>query len=101
MKFGDTDKTDFSHSVFCQVLLLPRVRRCFWIAHGEHRGDRSFRDRAVGRSGILLCRSVIAIGVAAADRDRFTRFGERILPERGSPFTRCLDPAALETPIAG
>jgi phosphate:Na+ symporter len=30
----------------------------------------------------------------------FTRLVERILPERGSPLTRCLDPAALVTPIA-
>jgi phosphate:Na+ symporter len=30
----------------------------------------------------------------------FTRVVERILPERGSPLTRCLDPAALATPIA-
>jgi len=30
----------------------------------------------------------------------FTRLVERMLPERGSPLTRCLDPAALETPIA-
>jgi phosphate:Na+ symporter len=31
--------------------------------------------------------------------DRFTRLVERILPERGSPLTRYLDPSALETPI--
>jgi phosphate:Na+ symporter len=30
----------------------------------------------------------------------FTRLVERILPERGSPLTRCLDPAALVSPIA-
>ena len=30
---------------------------------------------------------------------KFTRFVERILPERGSPLTRCLDPSALTTPI--
>src|SRR5215470_17840580 len=29
----------------------------------------------------------------------FTRLVEWILPERGSPLTRCLDPAALATPI--
>jgi len=29
----------------------------------------------------------------------FTRLVERILPERGSPLTRCLDPSALATPI--
>src|SRR5262249_39882575 len=32
--------------------------------------------------------------------DQFTRFVERILPERTSALTRCLDPAALATPIA-
>jgi phosphate:Na+ symporter len=31
--------------------------------------------------------------------DRFTRLVERILPERGSPLTRCLDPSALATPV--
>jgi phosphate:Na+ symporter len=31
--------------------------------------------------------------------DRFTRLVERMLPERGSPLTRCLDPSALATPI--
>jgi phosphate:Na+ symporter len=30
----------------------------------------------------------------------FTRLVERILPERASPLTRCLDPAALVTPLA-
>jgi phosphate:Na+ symporter len=30
--------------------------------------------------------------------DPFTRLVERILPERGSPLTRFLDPSALETP---
>src|SRR6516164_7781871 len=30
----------------------------------------------------------------------FTRFVERILPERRPPLTRCLDRAALATPIA-
>ncbi|MCP3380784.1 Na/Pi symporter [Bradyrhizobium sp. CCGUVB4N] len=32
--------------------------------------------------------------------DGFTRLVERLLPERGSPLTRCLDPVALATPIA-
>jgi phosphate:Na+ symporter len=31
--------------------------------------------------------------------DGFTRLVERILPERGSPLTRCLDPSALATPL--
>ena len=30
----------------------------------------------------------------------FTRLVERLLPDRGSPLTRCLDPAALAIPIA-
>jgi len=30
---------------------------------------------------------------------KFTRFVERLLPERSSPLTRCLDPAALATPV--
>jgi phosphate:Na+ symporter len=30
----------------------------------------------------------------------FTRLVERLLPERGSPLTRCLDRAALATPVA-
>jgi len=30
----------------------------------------------------------------------FTRFVERLLPDRTSPLTRCLDPAALAVPIA-
>src|SRR5262245_10188081 len=32
--------------------------------------------------------------------ERFTRFVESLLPERGSPLTRCLDPSALTLPIA-
>src|SRR5262245_16395872 len=31
--------------------------------------------------------------------DQFTRLVERMLPERASPLTRCLDPSALATPI--
>src|SRR5262249_36827248 len=31
---------------------------------------------------------------------RFTRIVESLLPERGSPLTRCLDPSALALPIA-
>jgi phosphate:Na+ symporter len=30
---------------------------------------------------------------------KFTRFVERLMPERASPLTRCLDPAALATPV--
>src|SRR5262245_37854499 len=31
--------------------------------------------------------------------DQFTRLVERMLPERASPLTRCLDPSALVTPV--
>ena len=44
--------------------------------------------------------NVVGVAVLLPLIDRFTRFVERILPERGSPLTRCLDPAALVTPIA-
>src|SRR5262250_3818033 len=44
--------------------------------------------------------NVVGVAVLLPLVNRFTRFVERILPERGSPLTRCLDPSALETPIA-
>jgi len=44
--------------------------------------------------------NVVGVAVLLPLIDRFTRFVERILPERGSPLTRTLDPAALLTPIA-
>src|SRR5215813_11807141 len=44
--------------------------------------------------------NVVGVAVLLPLIDRFTRFVERILPERGSPLTRCLDRAALATPIA-
>lgn len=44
--------------------------------------------------------NVVGVAVLLPLIDRFTRFVERILPERRSPLTRCLDPAALETPLA-
>ncbi|HKE17695.1 MAG TPA: Na/Pi symporter, partial [Kofleriaceae bacterium] len=44
--------------------------------------------------------NVIGVAVLLPLIDRFTRFVERILPERRSPLTRCLDPAALTTPVA-
>jgi phosphate:Na+ symporter len=44
--------------------------------------------------------NVVGVAVLLPLIDRFTRFVERILPERGSPLTRCLDPAALVTPLA-
>jgi phosphate:Na+ symporter len=44
--------------------------------------------------------NVVGVAVLLPLIDRFTRFVERILPERASPLTRCLDPAALVTPLA-
>src|SRR5215475_14582460 len=44
--------------------------------------------------------NVVGVLVVLPLIDKFTRFVERILPERGSLLTRCLDPSALETPIA-
>jgi phosphate:Na+ symporter len=44
--------------------------------------------------------NVVGVAVLLPLIDGFTRFVERILPERASPLTRCLDPAALVTPIA-
>ena len=44
--------------------------------------------------------NVVGVAVLLPLIDRFTRFVERILPERASPLTRCLDKAALETPLA-
>jgi phosphate:Na+ symporter len=43
--------------------------------------------------------NVVGVAVLLPLIDRFTRLVERILPERGSPLTRCLDPSALEIPI--
>src|SRR5215469_8956956 len=44
--------------------------------------------------------NVVGVAVLLPLIDGFTRLVERILPERGSPLTRCLDRAALVTPIA-
>jgi phosphate:Na+ symporter len=43
--------------------------------------------------------NVVGVAVLLPLIERFTQLVERILPERGSPLTRCLDPSALETPI--
>jgi len=43
--------------------------------------------------------NVVGVAVMLPLIHRFTRLVERILPERGSPLTRCLDPSALATPI--
>jgi phosphate:Na+ symporter len=44
--------------------------------------------------------NVVGVAVLLPLIDKCTRSIERILSERGSPFTRCLDPAALALPIA-
>jgi phosphate:Na+ symporter len=44
--------------------------------------------------------NVVGVAVLLPLIDWFTRVVERILPERASPLTRCLDRAALVTPIA-
>jgi phosphate:Na+ symporter len=44
--------------------------------------------------------NIVGVLVLLPVIDRFTRLVERLLPERRSPLTRCLDPAALVTPIA-
>jgi phosphate:Na+ symporter len=51
-------------------------------------------------AGYHTAYNVVGVLVLLPVIDRFTRLVERILPERGSPLTRCLDPAALMTPIA-
>jgi phosphate:Na+ symporter len=43
--------------------------------------------------------NVVGVLVLLPLIEPFTRFVERLLPERASPLTRCLDPAALATPI--
>jgi len=44
--------------------------------------------------------NVVGVVVLMPVIERFTRFVESLLPERGSPLTRCLDPSALTLPIA-
>src|SRR5262250_751190 len=44
--------------------------------------------------------NVVGVAVLLPVVDKFTRFVERILPERASPLTRGLDRAALVTPLA-
>jgi len=51
-------------------------------------------------AGYHTAYNVVGVAVLLPLIDKFTRFVERILPERASPLTRCLDPAALVTPLA-
>jgi phosphate:Na+ symporter len=50
-------------------------------------------------AGYHTAYNVVGVVILLPLIDRFTRLVERILPERGSPLTRCLDPSALATPI--
>src|SRR5262245_25176841 len=51
-------------------------------------------------AGYHTAYNVVGVVVLLPLIDRFTRFVEKILPERASPLTRCLDPSALANPIA-
>jgi phosphate:Na+ symporter len=51
-------------------------------------------------AGYHTAYNVVGVLVLLPLIDRFTRLVERILPERSSPLTRCLDPSALAAPIA-
>jgi phosphate:Na+ symporter len=51
-------------------------------------------------AGYHTAYNVVGVAVLLPLIDRFTKLVERILPERASPLTRCLDPAALSTPLA-
>jgi len=51
-------------------------------------------------AGYHTAYNVVGVAVLLPLIDRFTRFVERILPERQSPMTCSLDPAALGTPLA-
>src|SRR5215813_2128865 len=51
-------------------------------------------------AGYHTAYNVLGVAVLLPLIDRFTRLVERILPDRRSPMTRCLDPAALVTPLA-
>ncbi|MCC8975004.1 Na/Pi cotransporter family protein [Bradyrhizobium brasilense] len=50
-------------------------------------------------AGYHTAYNVVGVAVLLPLVDWFTRLVERILPERGSPLTRCLDPSALATPV--
>ncbi|MGB8515529.1 MAG: Na/Pi symporter [Pseudolabrys sp.] len=51
-------------------------------------------------AGYHTAYNVVGVAVLLPLIDKFTRLVERILPERASPLTRCLDPSALASPIA-
>jgi phosphate:Na+ symporter len=51
-------------------------------------------------AGYHTAYNIVGVAVLLPLVDRFTRVVERMLPERRSPLTRSLDPAALVTPLA-
>ena len=51
-------------------------------------------------AGYHTAYNVIGVAVLLPVMSSFTRFVERILPDRGSTLTRCLDPSTLAVPIA-
>jgi phosphate:Na+ symporter len=51
-------------------------------------------------AGYHTAYNVVGVAVLLPIIHKFTALVERILPERGSPLTRCLDRAALLTPLA-
>src|SRR5215469_9228461 len=63
------------------------------------RASRSI-DGVTLLAGYHTAYNVVGVAVLLPLIDRFTRFVERLLPERGSALTRSLDPAALVTPLA-
>jgi phosphate:Na+ symporter len=50
-------------------------------------------------AGYHTAYNVVGVAVLLPLSGKFTRFVERLLPERGSPLTLGLDPSALATPI--
>jgi phosphate:Na+ symporter len=50
-------------------------------------------------AGYHTAYNVVGVLVLLPLIEPFTRLVERILPEHGSPLTRCLDPSALATPV--
>ena len=92
---------------------IGRRLRFLQIDCGNHRVGRSFPfvtpllvrasntiDGVTLLAAYHTAYNVVGVAVLLPLIDKFTRFVERILPERGSPLTRCLDPLALSTPIA-
>jgi phosphate:Na+ symporter len=51
-------------------------------------------------AGYHTAYNVIGVAILLPVISSFTRFVERILPDRGSTLTRCLDPSALAVPLA-